>query len=112
MKIKSSGKEIELAPEVEEIARWWADVEQTDFAAPERIKENFWISFKSKLDPELGIKNLDELDFEPLRIWKEKNKEKEAELKKARPIEVRKKEEEEKQKAASYFQYCIIDEEP
>ena len=72
MKVKATGQEIKISSDVEEIARWWADVETTEFAAPQRIKDNFWDSFKPKLDQSLGLKSIEEIDFEPLRLWKEK----------------------------------------
>ena len=50
MKLKASGEAIELPHEVEELATWWAEVETTEFGEKDKVKENFWLDFGSRLD--------------------------------------------------------------
>lgn len=107
MKIKSTGEEIELAPEVEEIATWWADVENTDFGVKEKVIKNFEGEFLHNIDKKYEIKSIKDLDFSDIKTHLDQVKEE----KKNRPLEVRKKEAEERQRANGPYQYCVIDNE-
>lgn len=50
MKLKATGEAVELPHELEELATWWAEVEVTEFGEKDKVKENFWLDFGSKLD--------------------------------------------------------------
>lgn len=52
-----------MRPEVEEIATWWADVENTEFGEKEKVIKNFEGEFLSSIDKKYGIKSIKELDF-------------------------------------------------
>jgi DNA topoisomerase-1 len=50
VKIKATGKPMELPQEAEEMACWWSEAENTEFGEKAKVKENFWLDFGQKLD--------------------------------------------------------------
>ena len=110
MRAKLDGKPLEVPVAVEEKLVQWADVAETDFAKPAKIRENAWRCLQPLLvGAGYKAQSLDDIDVEPIRIYKESKKQKEAEERKAKPVEVRKREQEDKERANAYFQTCIID---
>ena len=61
--IKATGQKIDMPPEVEEVATWWADVETSDFGIKEKVIKNFEGEFLHTLDKKYAIKSVKELDF-------------------------------------------------
>mmetsp|Transcript_29798 Transcript_29798/g.45437 ORF Transcript_29798/g.45437 Transcript_29798/m.45437 type:complete len:331 (+) Transcript_29798:226-1218(+) len=105
LKLKASQEKLELTEEAEEMATWWADCELTEFGEKEKVRENFWNTFKSKIDKKYNATALDLLDFSDIRTHIEAAKEE----KKNRPTEVKKKEIEDRQKVNAAFQNCLFD---
>ena len=47
---KAGKQKIDLSLPMEELATWWAIEEQTEFGAKDKVKENFWLTFKLAMD--------------------------------------------------------------
>ena len=67
LKIKSTGEKVPLAPEVEEIATWWAEVENTDFGVKEKVIKNFEGEILPNIDKKYAIKSVKDLDFSVIK---------------------------------------------
>lgn len=99
------GKPLKLTPAQEEIATFWAQALGTDFTEKETVRKNFEAELFAVLTPEMGVKSLNDIDFEPIVKHLEKMKEE----RNNRPNEVKKKEREQNAKMDTYYRYCIID---
>lgn len=67
LKNKETGEELTLLPEVEEMATWWAHVENTDFGLKEKVVKNFEGEFLPNIDAKYGIKQMAQLDFSAIK---------------------------------------------
>lgn len=94
-----------LTPEQEEACNYWASVTGSDFAEKELVKKNFEKTLIDMLDPKLGVKKLEDLDFAPIKAHLDRVREE----RKNRPLDERKREAEEKLKAEAKFKYCLFD---
>lgn len=75
IKIKYNGEEVELTPEQEEIATFYAVMMETDYAKMDRFNENFFKSFKESLGENHKIKEFEKIDFTPIFEWSKEQKE-------------------------------------
>ncbi|CAI2362628.1 unnamed protein product [Moneuplotes crassus] len=99
------GKPLILNPVQEEIATFWAQALGTDFTEKETVRNNFEEEFLAVLDKEMGVKSLNNIDFDPIVKHIEKTREE----RNNRPREEKKREREENAKLDAHFRYCIID---
>lgn len=99
------GHKLELKPEQEEVANFWAQIIGSEFAEKETVKKNFEKEFLALLDPKMGVSSIDDLDFTPIVKHLEKLKEE----RNNRTSDEKKKERENNAKLETYFRYCIID---
>lgn len=105
LRIKASKKDIVLSLEDEEVATWWADAELTEFAAKDKVRENFWLCFKHAVAGHPEVNGLEDLDFTLIKEHLDKVREE----KKNRPTEVKKQELIERAEKNAKYTYCMID---
>ncbi len=55
LKVKSTKEKLDLSDEAEEMATWWAECELTEFGEKEKVRENFWGTFKEKIGTDVSI---------------------------------------------------------
>jgi DNA topoisomerase-1 len=103
--INHNGKPMVLTPEQEEVCNYWASVIGSEFAEKELVKKNFEKTLLDMIDPKLGVKRLEDLDFAPIKAHLERMREE----RKNRPLDERKREAEEKLKAEAKYKYCLFD---
>ena len=101
VKLLHKGKPLNLKPNQEEIATFWAAVVGTDFAEVETVRKNFEEELLSVLDPEMGVESMKDLDFSLITKHLEKAKEE----KNNRTSEEKKKEREQNAKLETHFRY-------
>jgi len=95
------GKPLILNPVQEEIATFWAQALGTDFTEKETVRNNFEEEFLAVLDKEMGVKSLNDIDFDPIVKHIEKTREE----RNNRPREEKKREREENAKLDAHFRY-------
>ena len=105
VKIKYKGEPIDLTPEQEEVATFWAQLIDSEIAQKEIAKKNFLFEFKKVLPEQYQSSSLSDFDFTPIRDHlnklREKNKSKTPEEKKA--------DKEKRQKLMDYYGWAIVD---
>lgn len=105
VKIRYKGHEIDLTPEQEELATFWAGIIDNDLSTKEITRKNFLKEFKRVMDEKYALSILEDFDFTPIydHIMKirERNKNKTQEEKKV--------DKEKKQKLLEYYGYALID---
>ena len=74
IKIKYKGEPIELNPEQEEVATFWGQVIDTDFATKEIAIKNFTKEFRKVLPEKYKNANLSDFDFSAIKEYLEKKK--------------------------------------
>ena len=105
IKIKYKGEPIDLTPEQEEIATFWAQLLDSEISQKEIAQKNFTKEFRKVLPEKYSTALLSEFDFTPIRDYivkqREKNKSKTPEEKKA--------DKEKRQKLMDYYGWAIVD---
>ena len=69
------GEPIEINPEIEEACNHWVQVEGSDFAEKQLVRDNFESSFLAMFPESLGAESLKEFDFSKIKEQVEKAKE-------------------------------------
>ena len=105
IKIKYKGEEIELNPEQEEVATFWGQVVDTDFAKKEIAIRNFTREFKKVLPEKYKNASLSDFDFTPIKEYLDKKKEKN----KNKTPEEKKSDKEKRQKLMDYYGWALVD---
>ena len=114
VKMRYDGREVELPPELEEVATFFASMplDGPQLGSKETAKifiKNFFSEFKQmlkdKLDDDLGIKDFDKCDFDPIRAHLEQQKM----IKKAATNEEKALAKDEKEKRQDFYGYAIVD---
>lgn len=70
------GKEIKLSTEAEEIATYWTSVIGTPYETKEIFIKNFMKTFRDVLPDDTPIQDFTKLDFTPIKIWRDEEREK------------------------------------
>ena len=98
-------QEILLNPEAEEAAQFYAKYIDTEYVKNSRFNKNFWKDFKKLLDPKFNIQSLEEIDFNNIKKYIEKEREQKLSKTKEEKedVKIQQKKEEEK------FMIAIID---
>ncbi len=116
VKLQYGGKPVDLPPEAEEAAMFYAVKLETQHARGETFNSNFFKDFKAVLGrhPPTNmaakeIERFDRLDFRPMYEHWKALKDAEAERKKALAPSARKKELEERKKAEAAQKICVVD---
>ncbi|GAB4815286.1 hypothetical protein N2152v2_002332 [Parachlorella kessleri] len=69
VKILYDGLPVDLTPEQEEVATFFAVMKETDYMQKPIFLKNFWEGFKEILGPRHTIKSLEKCDFTPIYEW-------------------------------------------
>ena len=105
IKIKYKNEEIELTPEQEEIATFWAQLLDNDLSKKDIAIKNFSNDFKKVLPDKYKNSSLSDFDFTKIKEYIDSNREKN----KNRSQEEKKIEKEKKQKLMDYYGWAIVD---
>ena len=105
IKIKYKGEPIELTPEQEEVATFWATVIDTDYAKKEIAIKNFTKEFLKVLPEKYKGAKLEDFDFRPIREYLDQKKEK----MKSKTPEEKKADKEKRQKLMDYYGWALVD---
>jgi len=101
------GKPVQLTPEQEEVATFYASMLETDFMSNDKFKKNFFRDWSELLGKSHVIKDLSKCDFSKIHSWKV---EKAAQLKELRKDPVyKKKAKAEKEFIQNTYGYAIVD---
>jgi DNA topoisomerase-1 len=105
VKIKYKGEEIDLTPNQEELATFWAQILDNELSSKEITRKNFFKKFKKDMGERYALSNLSDFDFTPIYDHlvkiRERNKNKTPEEKKI--------DKEKKQKILDNYGYAIVD---
>jgi DNA topoisomerase I len=107
IKMKYAGKKVDLSPDEEEVATWYATYLQTDHVKKTQFNINFFKAFRkvlSKKNKKL-ITDFDDCDFSPINKFLQKRRED----KKARPKEEKEKEALQRVSDTSKYGYAMVD---
>eukprot|EP00898_Chlorokybus_atmophyticus_P008137 jgi/Chlat1/8324/Chrsp8S08093 len=105
IKMLYKGQPVDLAPEQEEMATFFAVMKDTDYMNKPTFIKNFWHDFKKLLGPKHVIQDLNDCDFTPIYDWHLKEKER----KKNMTTEEKKRIKEEKLKAEEKYMFALVD---
>eukprot|EP00899_Mesostigma_viride_P007670 jgi/Mesvir1/16904/Mv15773-RA.2 len=105
VKILYDGQPVDLTPEQEEVATFYAVMRETDYIQKPVFRANFWKGFSSVLGPKHVIKSLEKCDFTPIWEYHLREKEKKKEMTKEEKAAIK----EEKLKAEEKYAYAIVD---
>ena len=105
IKIKYKGEPIELTPEQEEVATFWAQVIDTDYAKKDIAIRNFTKELQKVLPEKYKDADLSDFDFSEIKEYldkkREKNKNKTTEEKKLDKVK--------RQKMMDYYGWALVD---
>lgn len=96
---------VDLTPEQEEVATFYAVMLETDYMQKETFKRNFWEGFQEVLGPKHTIKSLELCDFRPIYEWHMAERER----KRALSREEKQALKEEKDAAEAKYKYAVVD---
>ena len=105
IKIKYKGEPIELTPEQEEVATFWAQIIDTDFEKKEIAIRNFTKEFRKVLPEKYKNASLSDFDFTPIKEYLDKKREKN----KSKTAEEKKLDKEKRQKLMDYYGWALVD---
>ena len=105
IKIKYKGEPIELTPEQEEVASFWGQIIDTDFAKKEIAIRNFTKEFIKVLPETYKNASLSDFDFTPIKEYLDKKKENN----KNKTPEEKKLDKEKRQKLMDYYGWALVD---
>ncbi|KAG6634684.1 DNA topoisomerase 1 alpha-like [Carya illinoinensis] len=105
VKMRYSGKPVDLNPEQEEVATMFAVMKDTDYMQKDKFKENFWDDWRKLLGKNHVVQSLEKCDFTPIYDWCQQEKEK----KKQMSTEEKKAVKEEKLNQEEKYMWAIVD---
>ena len=105
IKILYDGKPVELTPEQEEPATWYAVMRESPYLEKKLFRDNFWKDWKQILGKKHTIQKLDKCDFTPIWEWHLVEKEKKANI----TTEQKKKIKLEKEELEAEYGFCKLD---
>lgn len=105
VKMLYDGVPVDLTPEQEEVATFFAVMKETDYMNKPKFLENFWEGFREVLGPRHVIKGLDKCDFTPIYEFHMAERERKKNMSKEEK-EAAKKEKEEKE---AKYKTAIVD---
>lgn len=80
VKMLYDGKPVDLTPEQEEIATFFAVMKETEYVGKPQFIKNFFEGFCEALGPDHIIQEFEKCDFEPIYAWHLEEKAKKATL--------------------------------
>eukprot|EP00808_Paulinella_micropora_P022529 g41298.t1 len=108
VKMKYDGEFVELTPEAEEVATFYAVMLETDYVKNPTFNKNFFKDWKKILGNDHIIQDFQKCDFRPIYDWAIARKEKKTAEKKADPS-IAKKAKAEKEAIDDVYAYCLVD---
>lgn len=99
------GTPVDLSPEQEEVATFFAVMKETDYMNKPIFLNNFWEGFRDVLGPKHRIQCLEKCDFTPIYDWHMAERERKKNL----PKEEKEKIKKEKDEKEAPFKYALID---
>jgi DNA topoisomerase-1 len=105
VKMLYDGVPVDLTPEQEEVATFFAVMKETDYMKKSIFLENFWEGFKGVLGPDHRIQCLEKCDFTPIYDWHMAERERKKNL----PKEEKERLKKEKEEKEAPFKYALID---
>ncbi|WPT14190.1 DNA topoisomerase 1 alpha [Picochlorum sp. SENEW3] len=105
VKMLYDGVPVDLTPEQEEVATFFAVMKETDYMKKSIFLENFWEGFKGVLGPNHRIQCLEKCDFTPIYDWHMAERERKKDL----PKEEKERLKKEKEEKEAPFKYALID---
>ena len=107
VKMLYDGAPVDLTPEQEEVATWYAVMLETDYVKNPVFNVNFFKDWKKVLGKSHTIQRLDKCDFRPIFDWAMKEREEKKERRK--DPKVREVEKEEKAVINEIYGYALVD---
>ena len=108
VKLHYDGRPIDLTPEQEEAATFFAVMLDTDYASKPVFVKNFWEDFRALLGGDHAIQEFDRIDFGPIHEWHQAEKLKNKALSKEEKKEIRLR----KQEAEERYKTALVDGQP
>lgn len=105
VKMLYDGVPVDLTPEQEEVASFFAAMKDSDYMNKQTFLDNFWAGFKEVLGPGHKIKSLDKCDFTPIYEWHMAEREKKKQMSKEEKAELKRRKEE----AEAKYKWALID---
>mmetsp|Transcript_15779 Transcript_15779/g.38918 ORF Transcript_15779/g.38918 Transcript_15779/m.38918 type:complete len:808 (-) Transcript_15779:249-2672(-) len=105
VKMKYDGQNVELTPEQEEVATFFAVMMETDHAKKKVFQNNFFKCWQEKLGKKHIIQKFDKCDFRPIYNWAMEQKEIAKEERKQNRAKIK----EEKEKLMEIYGYALVD---
>ena len=102
------GRPVDLTPEQEEAATFFAVMLDTDYAGKPVFVKNFWEDFRALLGGDHAIQEFDRIDFGPIHEWHQAEKQKSKALSKEEKKEIRLR----KQEAEEKYKTALVDGQP
>jgi DNA topoisomerase I len=106
IKMKYDGEYVDLTPEQEEVATWYAALIESDHAKNKTFNSNFFKDWRQVLGKSHVIKAFSKCDFTPIHAYLEQQKALKKERRK--DPEVKKKEKEEKKALEAVYGYALM----
>lgn len=105
VKMLYDGVPVDLTPEQEEVATFFAVMKETDYMSKPIFLENFWDGFKGVLGPNHRIQCLEKCDFTPIYDWHMAERERKKNLSKEEKLRLK----EEKEAKEAGYKFALID---
>ncbi|KAL6768009.1 DNA topoisomerase 1 [Auxenochlorella protothecoides] len=105
VKMLYDGVPVDLTPEQEEVATFYAVMLETDYMTKETFKKNFWEGFSEVLGPKHAIQCLRKCDFTPIYEWHMAERERKRALTKEEKLRLK----EEREAAEADYKFARVD---
>ena len=105
VKMLYDGVPVDLTPEQEEVASFFAVMKETDYMSKQIFLDNFWEGFRTVLGPNHRIKSLNKCDFTPIYDYHIAERERKKELPKEEKLRIK----EEKDAKEAPYKFALID---
>ena len=105
VKMLYDGVPVDLTPEQEEVASFFAVMKETDYMSKQIFLDNFWEGFRKVLGPNHRIKSLGKCDFTPIYDHQIAERERKKELPKEEKLRIK----EEKDAKEAPYKFALID---
>jgi DNA topoisomerase-1 len=105
VKMLYDGVPVDLTPEQEEVATFFAVMKETDYMNKETFLSNFWEGFREVLGPNHVIKRLDKCDFTPIYEYHMAEREKKKSMSKEEKAALKA----DKEAKEAKYKYALVD---
>lgn len=105
VKMLYDGVPVDLNPEQEEVATFFAVMKETDYMNKPTFLRNFWEGFKEVLGPNHVIKSLEKCDFTPIYEWHMAERERKKSMSKEEKEAIKREKEEKEAK----YKWALVD---